>query len=49
MSKTAMRITESDEAGNVLATYVPSPGGQDRLSRVDVIVSLSRRASIYLL
>ena len=33
-------IEESDEAGNVTATYVQSPTDQEGLSRIDVVVSL---------
>jgi hypothetical protein len=45
MSEEALTITENDEAGNVIATYVQSLAGKDGLSRVDVIV---RPSPIYL-
>ena len=38
MSEKTLEITESDEAGNVTATYVQSPSNQDERSRIDVIV-----------
>ncbi|KAK5171343.1 uncharacterized protein LTR77_004487 [Saxophila tyrrhenica] len=45
MSDKSLRITESDEAGNVLATYVQSSSGPDGLSRVDTIDSLQAFSS----
>ena len=41
MSEKTLEIIESDEAGNVTATYVQSVVNQDGESRVDVVVCLA--------
>ncbi len=41
MTERSIRITELDEAGNLIATFVQSAGSKDGYSRVDTIARLS--------
>lgn len=42
---TDLRITETDGAGNLTATYVQSSAGNGQDTRVDIIVSITRNTT----
>ena len=45
MGEKELEITEIDEAGNIIATYIQSSSNDDGRSRVDVIVRFLQKAS----
>lgn len=50
MAEKQLEITERDEAGNVTATYIRSPGSQEGgSSRLDIIVSRTRFIRMHIL
>lgn len=44
MAATECEIVESDEAGNITATYVQTAGSKEKASRIDVIYPTQSKA-----